>query len=81
MSPVYEYYILFQVDPKEHDEVVAENNKLQKSLAEEERAKAALENSKAELMRAKAAAEKQRDDVNAVKSRLTNQVWRCCFEV
>ena len=62
------------MDPKEHEEVVAEKQKLEQSLADSEKAKGLLESSKAELIRAKGAVEKQRDDANAMKSKNAAQV-------
>ncbi|CAN0518544.1 unnamed protein product, partial [Ectocarpus sp. 12 AP-2014] len=62
------------VDPKDHEDVIAEKERLAKALAEAEQAKAALENAKADLTRGKAAAEKERDDVNAIKAKLLPQV-------
>lgn len=62
------------MDPKDHEEVVAENQKLEQSLADSEKAKGLLESSKAELIRTKAAVEKQRDDANAMKSKIATQV-------
>ena len=64
-----------QVDPKDHEEVVAEKNKLEKSLAESEKAKGVLETRQAELLRAKEAVEKQRDDSNTTRSKIAAQVF------
>ncbi|CAM9512123.1 unnamed protein product, partial [Ectocarpus sp. 4 AP-2014] len=62
------------VDPKDHEDVIAEKERLAKALAEAEQAKADLENAKADLTRGKAAAEKERNDANAIKAKLLPQV-------
>lgn len=62
------------MDPKDHEEVVAERERLAKALAEAEKAKAALESRKAELARGKAMAEKQRDEANMAKTKVMPQV-------
>ncbi|CAM9963394.1 unnamed protein product, partial [Ectocarpus sp. 8 AP-2014] len=62
------------VDPKDHEDVIAEKERLAKALAEAEQTKAALESAKADLTRGKAAAEKERDDANAIKAKLLPQV-------
>lgn len=62
------------MDPKDHEDMIAEKERLAKALAEAEQAKAALENAKADLTRGKAAAEKERDDANTIKAKLLPQV-------
>ena len=75
-----------QVDPKEHEEVIAEKDRLGKLLSEAQQAKTALDAAKADLSRGKAQAEKERDDANAAKTRLVPQVgfglgrFLLCFE-
>lgn len=63
-----------QVDPKEHEEVVAAKESLENALAESNQAKSSLETRKAELAQSKAMVEKQRDDANATKTKLIAQV-------
>lgn len=65
------------MDPKDHEEVIEERDSLKKAVAEAERINGVIETQKAELTKAKAAVEKQRDEVNVVKSKLTNQVRLC----
>lgn len=68
------------MDPKDHEEVIAEKKKLELSLTEAKKAKDLLESNKAELIRAKGTVEKQRDDANATKTKLIAQVRVCvCF--
>ncbi|CAM9345119.1 unnamed protein product [Scytosiphon promiscuus] len=62
------------VDPKEHEEVIAAKEGLEKALAEANQAKGSLESSKAELAQSKADVEKQRDHANITKTKLIAQV-------
>lgn len=71
-----------QIDPKDHEEVVAEKNKLAQALADAEKAKGVLESGKADLSRRVAAVQKEKDDAMTSRNKLGAQVcvgwvWFC----
>lgn len=73
-SPPCNERVAEQIDPKDHEDVVAEKNKLAQALTDAVKAKGVLESNKADLSRRMAAVQKEKDDAMASRNKIGAQV-------